>query len=253
MTFLIFIFGLCIGSFLNVIIYRWSRGLSIRNPLFSFCPHCGNILKWYHNIPIISYIILRGKCAYCKAPISLKYPLVELLTAFLFLWVYIKFKSLYGWFTFFGFAFYVLTLILTSFIDLEIREIPDKLSLSLIFIGWIFSLFGLNPFVDFITSLLSGFAGVGLLFLINELYYQFSKREGMGMGDFKLMGGIGAFLGYKSFYWILMLASITGVLAFFGVYLWQRTRGVNKKLDLKTEIPFGPFLALASLLYFLLI
>ncbi|MCD6490494.1 MAG: prepilin peptidase, partial [Thermodesulfobacterium sp.] len=88
-----------------------------------------------------------------------------------------------------------------------------------------------------------------LLFLINEIYYQFSKREGMGMGDFKLMGGIGAFLGYKSFYTILIVASLTGILAYLIVYFWYRLRKIPKKLDFKTEIPFGPFLALASLIY----
>jgi leader peptidase (prepilin peptidase)/N-methyltransferase len=249
MGLIIFIFGLCIGSFFNVIIYRWSEGLSIRKPVFSFCPHCGNTLKWYHNIPLFSYLILKGKCAYCKEPISFIYPLVEILTATLLLLVYLKVKTLYGWGAFLCFSFFTLILIPISFIDLKIKEIPDILTLGFIFLGWLFSLIGFNPQVDFITSLLSGLAGIGLLFLINELYYQFSGRDGMGMGDFKLMGGIGAFLGYKSFYWILIIASVTGILAFFGVWLWFRLKGELKELDLKTEIPFGPFLALASLIY----
>ena len=250
MIFLIFIYGFCIGSFFNVLIFRWSRGLSIKNPIFSICPKCGKTIKWYHNIPLISYILLKGKCAHCKEPISLIYPFVELLTAFLFVLTYFKFK-LYGWVPFLGFSFFVLNLVPISFIDLKIKEIPDMLSLSLIFAGWIFSLLGFNPFVNFETSILSGLAGIGLLFLINEIYYQFSKREGMGMGDFKLMGGIGAFLGYKSFYTILIVASLTGILAYLIVYFWYRLKGIPKKLDFKTEIPFGPFLALASLLYLL--
>ena len=249
MKFIIFVFGLCIGSFLNVVIYRWSKGLSIKKPLFSFCPYCGKTLKWYHNIPLLSYLILKGKCAYCKAPISIIYPLVEILTAVFLLLVYLKFKFLYGWGTFLCFSYFVVFLIPTTFIDLRIKEIPDFLSFGLILGGLIFSLINFNPLLNFGESLLSSLSGIGLLFLINEIYYQFSKRDGMGMGDFKLMGGIGAFLGYKSFYWILVLASFTGILAFLGVYLFYRFKGISKELNLKTEIPFGPFLALASLIY----
>jgi len=249
MKFIIFVFGLCIGSFLNVVIYRWSKGLSIKKPLFSFCPYCGKTLKWYHNIPLLSYLILKGKCAYCKAPISIIYPLVEILTAVFLLLVYLKFKSLYGWGAFLCFSYFVVFLIPTTFIDLRIKEIPDFLSFGLILGGLIFSLINFNPLLNFGESLLSSLSGIGLLFLINEIYYQFSKRDGMGMGDFKLMGGIGAFLGYKSFYWILVLASFTGILAFLGVYLFYKFKGISKELNLKTEIPFGPFLALASLIY----
>jgi len=249
MKFIIFVFGLCIGSFLNVVIYRWSKGLSIKKPLFSFCPYCGKTLKWYHNIPLLSYLILKGKCAYCKAPISIIYPLVEILTAVFLLLVYLKFKSLYGWGAFLCFSYFVVFLIPTTFIDLRIKEIPDFLSFGLILGGLIFSLINFNPLLNFGESLLSSLSGIGLLFLINEIYYQFSKRDGMGMGDFKLMGGIGAFLGYKSFYWILVLASFTGILAFLGVYFFYKFKGISKELNLKTEIPFGPFLALASLIY----
>jgi leader peptidase (prepilin peptidase)/N-methyltransferase len=249
MKFIIFVFGLCIGSFLNVVIYRWSKGLSIKKPLFSFCPYCGKTLKWYHNIPLLSYLILKGKCAYCKAPISIIYPLVEILTAVFLLLVYLKFKSLYGCGTFLCFSYFVVFLIPTTFIDLRIKEIPDFLSFGLILGGLIFSLINFNPLLNFGESLLSSLSGIGLLFLINEIYYQFSKRDGMGMGDFKLMGGIGAFLGYKSFYWILVLASFTGILAFLGVYFFYKFKGISKELNLKTEIPFGPFLTLASLIY----
>jgi len=249
MEIIIFIFGLCLGSFFNVVIYRWSRGLSIRKPIFSFCPYCKKTLKWYHNLPLISYLFLKGKCAYCKAPISIKYPMIELLTACLFLCTYLYFKPLYGWITFLGFAFFVLILIPVTFIDLEVKEIPDKLSLGLILAGWLFALSGYNPLIDLKTSLLSGLSGIGLLFLINEFYYHLAGREGMGMGDFKLMGGIGAFLGYQSFYSVLLIASLTGVLAYLVVFLVLRFKGKAEKIDTKTQIPFGPFLALGSLIY----
>lgn len=247
--FLIFILGLCIGSFFNVLIYRWSNQLSILSPPFSFCPSCKNSIRWYYNIPVISYIWLKGKCSFCKEPISPVYPLVEILTSFLLLISYIYFKK-YSLFTFFGFSIFVLFLIPITFIDLYIKEIPDKLSLSLIGVGWIFSLTGYNFLIDFKTSLLSSLAGIGLLFLINEVYYQISKRDGIGMGDFKLMGGIGAFLGWESFFNVIFLASLTGLLTYLGFYFFNKFfRKAEGGLELKKEIPFGPFLSLASLLY----
>lgn len=243
--------GLCIGSFLNVVIYRWSEGRSIRSPIFSFCPECKEILKWYHNIPLFSYVLLRGKCAYCKKLISPRYPFVEVVAGFLALWSFIKIKPLFGWMTYLYFFTFLCILISIFFIDLKTKEIPDKLSLTLIFLGFIGSLLGINPFLSIEQSLLSGLAGIGLLFLINEIYYHFSGRDGLGMGDFKLMGGIGAFLGYKGFYWILLLASLLGILFFFGMVLWsKKIREDQIKIDLKTEIPFGPLLSLGAILYF---
>ncbi len=241
--FFLFLIGLALGSFFNVIIYRWSRGLSIVYPP-SHCPHCKKKLKWYHNIPLISYVFLKGRCAYCKEKISLRYPLVELITAILFLYAYLKADGLD---TFIFYSFYTLILIPLSFIDLEIKEIPDSLSLSLIVAGWIFSFLGINPLLNFKMSLISSFSGAGLLFLINEFYYQFSKREGMGMGDYKLMAGIGSFLGYRSFYTVLFLASVFGIIAFLLLILFRKKE--KKHYGLTYELPFGPFLSLASLCY----
>jgi len=243
------IFGLVLGSFFNVVIYRWSEGLSIISPIRSYCPVCKTELKWYYNIPILSYVFLKGRCAYCKTPISLRYPLVELLTALIGITIYFKFKPVYGWATFWVFWFFLCMLLVISFIDLRIKEIPDRLSLGLMLIGVVASLLGLNPWVGFEESLVSMLAGIGLLFLINEVYYHLAKRDGLGMGDFKLMGGIGAFLGYKSFYWVLLIASFSGILIFLLVVFWYRFKGVYKDLDLKTEIPFGPFLALGAAFY----
>lgn len=109
---------------------------------------------------------------------------------------------------------------------------------------------GINPFLNIEQSLLSGLAGIGLLFLINEIYYHFSGRDGLGMGDFKLMGGIGAFLGYKGFYWILLLASLLGIFLFFGMVLWGKKIKKNQiEMDLKAEIPFGPLLSIGAISY----
>lgn len=250
--FFIFFIGTCIGSFLNVVIYRWSENLSLLTPYFSFCPNCKNPLKWYHNIPIISYVFLRGKCAYCKSSISIRYPIVEFLAGLLTLLLFIKFS--FRWLTFFYFSIFFYILIAISFIDFKAKEIPDKLSLSLIFLGFIGSLLGLNPYLTMEKSLLSGLSGIGLMFLINEVYYQFTKRDGLGMGDFKLMGGIGSFLGYDSFYFILLIASFLGIAFFLGSLLWVRkTKKLQTKIDLKTEIPFGPMLSFAAMTYLFLL
>lgn len=243
--------GLVLGSFLNVVIYRLPRGESLWGP-FSKCPSCGKTLKWYHNIPLLSYILLRGRCAYCSEKISLRYPFVELSSVLLLLALYFKIRIAFGFLPFVGFSIFGLTLLAISFIDLSHREIPDLLSIPLIFIGWIFALTGKNPLLQGLEhALISSLAGIGLLFLINELYYLISKRDGIGMGDFKLMGGIGAFLGYKSFFNILFFASLIGLLTYLTMTLYMK---IVKKEPLsrgflKTEIPFGPFLSLSALIY----
>lgn len=245
------IFGLILGSFLNVVIYRLPRGESLWGP-FSKCPSCGRTLRWYHNIPILSYIFLRGKCAYCHTKISLRYPLVELSTALLLLSLYFKIRITFGMVPFIGFSIFGLTLLVISLIDLSFKEIPDILSIPLIFLGWIFAFAGKNPYIGGLEeAIISSLAGIGLLFFINELYYILSKRDGIGMGDFKLMGGIGAFLGYKSFFNILFFGSLIGLLTFLIITLYIRAtkRELAEKGFLKTEIPFGPFLSLSALIY----
>ena len=244
----IFVLGLVIGSFVNVLIYRIPKGKSIVFPS-SYCPNCKNPLKWYHNIPLLSYILLKGKCTFCKKTISLQYPLVEILTAILMLITYQKF-SLFSLKVFFWAFSFVFFLIAISFIDLKEKIIPDSLSLSLIFLGWLFSLFKFNPFFSFEYVVISSLAGIGLLFLINEVYYLVAKREGMGMGDFKLMGGIGAYLGYKSFYFVILIASITAVftICVYLLFLKLSKKEMPRNL-MKLEIPFGPYLCLGALVY----
>lgn len=246
---LIAVLGLALGSFFNVVIYRWSEGLSVLRPVRSFCPRCKTELKWYHNIPVLSYVLLKGRCGFCQNPIPLTYPLVEVLTAVVGVAAYLKFKPWYGWATFLVFWVWLIILLVISFIDLRVKEIPDKLSFGLMLAGLTASLLGLNPLVGFEESVVGMLAGAGLLFLINEVYYLFAKRDGLGMGDFKLMAGIGAFLGYKSFYWVVLIASFSGIFAFFLAVLWYRLKGKSKDLSLKTEIPFGPFLALGAGVY----
>ncbi|MEZ0344217.1 MAG: prepilin peptidase [Caldimicrobium sp.] len=251
--FLVFILGLVFGSFLNVLIYRLPEGKSLLKPS-SHCPKCETPLKWYHNIPLISFIFLRGRCAYCGEKISLQYPLVELITALLLVSIFVKFKPLYGFIPFAFFSIFAMILISVFFIDLKHKEIPDLLSFSLIFFGWIFSLTGKNPLgITFKESLLSTFSGIGLLFFINEVYYLITRRDGIGMGDFKLMGGLGAYLGYKSFYNLLFFASLIGVITFFIFQIYQRffkeKKGSSSENILKKEIPFGPLLSISALIY----
>ncbi len=250
------ILGLIIGSFINVVIYRLPQGKSLFFP-FSHCPKCQKLLKWYHNIPILSYLFLKGKCAYCGEKISIQYPLVEALSALLIISLYLRFKPHFDLITFIFLAYFVLTLLTISFIDLKHKEIPDLLSLPLIFAGWFLSLLGKNPLhLSFVDSLISALAGMGLLFFIDTLYYHIAKRESIGMGDFKLMGGFGAYLGYQSFFNILFLASLLGVLSFLLFKVYLKLRGdkraeekPNWQEGLRAEIPFGPFLCLSALIY----
>jgi len=249
---LVFLLGLALGSFLNVVIYRLPKGLSLVRPS-SHCPACGTPLKWYHNLPLLSYLFLKGKCAYCGKTISPLYPLVELITALLLLSLYFKFKEPYGWISFGFLSLFSMLLIAIFFIDLKYKEIPDVLNFLLIFSGWLFTLTGKNPLgLSFKESLLSAFAGMGLLFFINEIYYLFAKRAGIGMGDFKLMGGLGAYLGYQSFYNLLLVASLVGVLTYLVYQLFLKVAKKETKTEedlLKKEIPFGPFLSLSALFY----
>ncbi len=250
---LIFLIGLGLGSFLNVIIHRLPKGEKFFFDR-SKCPQCGSYLKWYHNIPLLSFLFLKGRCAFCREKISLRYPLVEILTGILTLMFYLKFSN--NLWTFLFFEGYLLLGLAITFIDLEKKEIPDPLNFSLLFLGLVFSFLGINPYVeDLGVSLLSALSGAGLLFLINEIYYLFTKRDGIGFGDFKLMAGLGAFFSYHSFYYILFYASLSGVLAF---YLYSGIKKISQKGSaennnrsvLKAEIPFGPFLFLGSLIYF---
>ncbi len=245
----VFFLGLILGSFLNVIIYRLPRKESLIFP-FSYCPRCKTPLKWYHNLPLLGFLFLKGRCAFCQERISLRYPLVEVLSSLLLITLYFQFKAPYGWITFFLLSFFGLNLLCISFIDLEYKEIPDSLNFSLIIAGWLLALLGKSPLnLNFFESLLSSFAGMGLLFFINEVYYLLTKRDGLGMGDFKLMGGLGSFLGYKSFFYILFYASLLGIIAFFLAQgLLKRELSLSSS-TLKKEIPFGPFLSIAGIIY----
>ena len=233
----IFFLGACIGSFLNVCIYRIPAGLSIVSPP-SRCPQCETKIRWWQNIPIVSWLFLRGKCATCKEKISVRYLLVETLTGLLFLKIFTMFALHPATLVFWVFAGALVTL---TFIDLDHQIIPDVISLPGIILG--FATVSLTPTTGWSDSILGILLGGGSLWLIAITYEFLTKNEGMGGGDIKLLAMIGAFLGWKAILPIIFISSCLGTLV--GVPLMLR-QGANGKL----AIPFGPFLSAAALIWF---
>lgn len=231
-----FAFGAIVGSFLNVCIYRIPLKQSVVSPPSS-CPQCGSSIRWYQNIPVLSWVLLRGRCAECSMSISARYPLVESLTGALYMLVFWAFGYT---FTTSAFWLFVSLLIIVTFIDLDHRIIPNSISLPGVLIGFIASFF--MPWLNWSDSLLGVVLGGGSLLLVAVVYKLVAKREGMGMGDVKLLGMIGAFLGWKSIFPIIFVASLVGSIVGVSQMLF-------KGADSKLALPFGPFLSLASLIY----
>ncbi|MBU0483710.1 MAG: prepilin peptidase [Proteobacteria bacterium] len=230
------IFGSMIGSFLNVVILRLPENKSIVFPA-SHCPNCATEIHWYDNIPIISFIFLKGRCRSCHQSISWQYPVVELAMALLSLALYLQFSISVAFPIYFIFSAALLVII---FIDSHHQIIPDVISLPGIIIGFGLSFF--NPFVTWQNSGLGILLGGGSFYAIAGTYYLFTKRAGMGGGDIKLLAMIGAFLGWQSLPFVVFGSSVMGTVAGIGAMIKQRKGG-------KTVIPYGPFLSLASLLY----
>jgi leader peptidase (prepilin peptidase) / N-methyltransferase len=232
-VFIFLIFGLMIGSFLNVCIYRMPRGESVVHP-GSHCTKCGKAIKLYQNIPIVSWILLRAKCASCGDSISIIYPLIEAATGALFV-------AHYLWFgldpILIPRLIFACALLVLAFIDLEHRILPNPITLGGIVVGFLFS-FLFPP--GWQASLIGILLGGGVLFVVGELYLRVRGIEGMGMGDVKMLGMIGAFLGWKAVIVTIMLASISGALV--GVILLLAQKG-----DKQYPLPFGTFLSAAAL------
>lgn len=227
-----FIFGLVFGSFLNVLIYRLPRSVSIIRPN-SFCPHCRKPIRWYENIPLLSYVFLGGKCAHCRKPISWQYPLVELLTGLAFLFLYHQ----YGFsLALIFYLVFICSLIVISGIDFTHQIIPSIISLPGILLGLVFQIL----YGNFWLGLIGAFFGGGLILLIRVLGGWAYKKEVMGMGDVFLTAMIGAFIAFPRIIIAVFIGAIAGSL--FGiVYLL-----VTKK-HRESPIPFGPFLSLGGL------
>ena len=277
------LFGATIGSFLNVVIYRLPLDKSIVRPR-SFCPTCEQNIAWYDNVPVLSYLLLRARCRHCRSYIHWRYPLVELLTAGLWVALFWRFGL--------GLALpvhllFVTSLVAISFIDFDHRIIPNEISLPGILLGFACSFLWMEHGFHW-ESLIGLLVGGGSLLLISMVYLLLRGREGMGMGDIKLLAMLGAWLGWKSLLFILLFSSVQGVLAtigmvVFGVKLkpplpeeWEMEEMEKEKAAKQEEqatkegqeeeaeeseeevpfmgaaIPFGPFLALSAVEYLFL-
>ncbi len=255
-----FIFGTVIGSFLNVCIYRLPKEESIVYP-GSHCTLCNEPISFYNNIPILSYLFLRGKCSKCNSKISFRYPLVEILTGLLFLatvWSFgLSIETLF-------YLIFISALIPITFIDLEHMIIPNVITYPGIIVGilynalktdWNYSLELINNFslgmqnfflllseVPILDSIFGVILGGGILLLIAYVYEVVKKRQGMGMGDVKLLAMIGAFFGWEGVLFVIFLGSILG--SVIGISIIIAKRG-----DLKYALPFGPFLSIAAVIF----
>ena len=247
--------GLIVGSFLNVVIHRLPRMLEAQwaaqaaeftgNPIeekpafnlwvpASRCPACGTPIRIRHNIPLISYLFLRGRCAHCAQPISARYPLVEALTGLLSWWVAAHFG--WGWQGASALAL-VWTLIAAAVIDAETTLLPDTLTLPLLWAGLLLNLHGV--FAPLPEAVIGAGAGYLSLWSIYWAFKLVTGREGMGYGDFKLLAALGAWMGWKMLLPIMLMSSLTGAVAGIGLILLAR-RGRH------VPIPFGPYLAVAG-------
>ena len=230
---IIVLFGMIWGSFLNVVIYRLPRGLSLIQPPSS-CPHCKKRIKVYDNIPVISFLLLGGKCRFCKARIPLTYPLVEILTP-------LSFLLLQGHFglslNFFASCLFVSALIALGFIDYYFQVLPDEITLPILVLALAYSFF--RPDLGLRQALIGAVSGSGFLLFIYTVYFLLRKKEGLGMGDVTMMLAVGAYLGWMKAILTLVLASFSGALV--GIFLL-----LVRKKDLQYSLPFGTFLAPAA-------
>lgn len=225
MIIVVFIFGTLIGSFLNVVIYRIPKGESIAFPA-SKCQSCQTPLKWYHNIPLFSWLFLRGKCGFCKAPISAQYPIVEFLTGILFVILYFK-LGIVWYFPFVAASFTALLALVM--IDFKYMAVPDNIN----FAALLFAL--IQP--NFLDAMMYGAIAAGGLYLIGLFSSFIAKREAMGGADVIVAGTMGVLLGFPNFFMALFLSAL---LAMIPAMIW-RDKGV----------PFVPFLALATFIVYL--
>ena len=226
MYFFVFILGAAIGSFLNVVIYRIPIGKSIISPPSS-CPNCGERIKPYHNIPILSWIILKGKCANCKTSISIRYPIIEFLTAILAVLIYYKIKAFDIWFVV-DFAVFA-TLLALSVIDLDYKAVPDSLNLLALTLAFFSS-------PDILENIKNALLMIGIVSLVRFYVSYFIKKEALGEGDIIVAGTMGALLGVKLSLIALFVASLIAI--FPSLYI----RIKNKDF----ELPFVPFLAIGT-------
>ena len=247
------VLGLLIGSFLNVVIHRMplmmERGWRMESAELlgvkieptpeitlsaprSRCPACGHQIRWYENIPVVSYLVLRGKCSACKAPISMRYPAIEILTALLFAACGIYFGAQPTVLLWCGFA---ATLVALTFIDLDTSFLPDDLTLPLMWAGIVSAALGWIP-VTLSASIAGAVVGYLSLWFVFHAYRLIRGKEGMGAGDFKLLAALGAWMGWQAIPSIILLSSAVGAIVGIALIVFRRH-------DREVPIPFGPYLA----------
>ena len=251
------VLGACIGSFLNVCIWRIPRDESVVAPR-SHCPACNRLIPWYLNIPVLSWLLLRGRCRWCRQPISARYIGVELLTAVLFCIVFLQYafeSPMLGMVPLVDAALipvywiFLAALVCGTFVDLDHMILPDSVTIGGMIAGPVFSALvpamhhGATVWYDgLLKSGIGEIAGFGLLFLVAVLGEKVFKKEAMGFGDVKLMGAVGAFLGWQAVLFVLIVGSLAGSVV--GVTLI-----LLKKTELQGRIPFGPYLSLGALIW----
>jgi leader peptidase (prepilin peptidase) / N-methyltransferase len=249
-------FGLVVGSFLNVCILRLPHGTSISRPR-SHCPQCKKLIPWYDNVPILSYVMLGGRCRRCKKKISARYPFIEALSGVVSVLLYLKYGLGVEWVIFLGFSS---ALIVLAFIDLDHRILPDPITLNGIWVGILVSVYLARPspmvsqllrlagvqttnprVIALIASLIGIVVGGGLLWGVAEAYLRLRGVEGMGFGDVKMMAMVGAFLGAPLTLLTIMLGSLLGsVIGLAFIQFASKTK--------EYELPFGTFLSLAGII-----
>ena len=247
------IIGLMIGSFLNVVIYRlpkmmeieWEQNCSEEKPLerkfnlaspASSCPHCSHRISAIENIPVLSYCWLKGKCSQCKKSISLRYPAIELLSAFS---VALSFWHFGYSFTAIAASFFILTLITLTAIDLDAHLLPDTITLPLLWLGLLFNLN--EGFVDINSAVIGAALGYLILWSVYWLFKLITKKEGMGYGDFKMLAAIGAWFGWQALPAVILLSSLAGSIAGLTMIKFGKSHR-------NSQIPFGPFIAAAGII-----
>ncbi len=260
LTVIVFLFGACIGSYLNVCIYRIPRDISTVAPR-SYCPDCGKGIPWFCNIPFFSYIFLRGKCRYCRKKISPRYFLVEALVAILFTLIWLKLAvftehrplnlvPVYDWKLVPVYWLVIFGLLLGTFVDFEHMIIPDRVTLGGIAAGLVLSaaIPSLHGQQSILRSLLWSGAGAatgwGILWLVAVVGSIIFRKDAMGFGDVKLLSAIGAFLGVKAVLFAIVVSSLCGSLAGLALVF------AGKK-EMQSRIPYGPYLALAAIIWIL--
>jgi len=230
------IMGLMFGSFFNVCVHRIPRRESIVTP-GSHCPKCDHAIAWYDNIPLFSWLLLRARCRYCQQTIAIRYPILELVVG-------ISWGALAAHFGLSLVLVQALVLVsllwILSWIDLETGLLPDALTYPGMLLGLVFAwLFGFLP-----EALVGCVAGYACFWLVGKVFFMVTGKQGMGHGDYKLLAMLGAFMGWQALPFIVFLSSFVGAIV-GGLWLWLSQRGAQ------AQIPFGPYLALAGILWFL--